>query len=176
MSLTFREAWGLIHGMLLGGIFLLAFTGGLAILYAMHQGWLTEKGLRHEVVLLRFSTTSMALISWLTVITGTYVVYPWYREKPPEGADLRFYPRSFLTTNPDLANWHTFGMEWKEHIGWFSPLLATVVAYIAWRYGRQLSTNNQLRRICMIVLTLSFLTAIVAALFGALITKAAPIF
>jgi hypothetical protein len=34
MSLTNRETWTLIHGMIIGSLFLLAFAGGLAGLYS----------------------------------------------------------------------------------------------------------------------------------------------
>ena len=109
------------------------------------------------------------------MITGTYIVYPWYRAKPPEGADLTLYPRSFLKANPNLALWHSFGMEWKEHVAWFSPILATVVAFIVWRYGEALAENDRLRRMITTLFVLAFLTAGVAGLLGALITKVAPV-
>lgn len=176
MSLTLKEFWGVFHGMILGGIFLLTFTGGLAFLYDMRKRWLTKEGLRHETFLVRFTTGIMALVSWLTVISGTYLVYPWYRATPPEGADLRYFPRSFLKADPDLAAWHSFGMEWKEHVTWFTPLLATAVAFIAFHYGRQLANNHRLRKITIVLYTASFLIAAIAGgLFGALITKIAPI-
>jgi hypothetical protein len=35
MNLTNRELWGLVHGMALGGMFLLTFAGGLAGLYSL---------------------------------------------------------------------------------------------------------------------------------------------
>jgi hypothetical protein len=46
------------------------------------------------------------------VITGTWVVYPWYRESGPSS------PKAQLLANPDTKDWHEFGMEWKEHIAW----------------------------------------------------------
>lgn len=45
-------------------------------------------------------TTAMAGIAWLTVITGTWIVYPWYREKTPTSA------KSVLLADPDTADWH----------------------------------------------------------------------
>ncbi len=117
----------------------------------------------------------MAVASWLTVITGTYIVYPWYRAKPPSDADLTEFPRSYLLANENLVQWHKFGMEWKEHVAWLSPILATAVAYVVLRYGIQLSKDNRLRRAVMVMFVLAFVTAAVAGLFGALITKAAPI-
>lgn len=117
----------------------------------------------------------MAVVAWLTVLTGTYIIYPWYRAKPPQGADLALYPRSYLLSRPELAAWHTFGMEWKEHIAWVTPILATAVAYVVLRYGRRLADTPEIRQGLMILFTIAFAAAGVAGLFGAFITKVAPI-
>ncbi len=117
----------------------------------------------------------MALAAWLTVITGTYIVYPWYRAKPPAGGDLSLYPRSFLKADPSLSAWNVFGMDWKEHIAWFAPILATVVAYVAWKYGSCLAENDRLRRMMIVIFVLAFAAAGIAGLLGALITKVAPV-
>lgn len=175
MSLTDRELWAAIHGMMLGALFLLAFGGGLAGLYSLRPGWLTTAGIKERVSRLIAGTWVMALVAWVTVITGTYIVYPWYRAVPPKGAHLIEYPKSFLLKSSNLAAWHNFGMEWKEHISWFAPILATAVAFIVVRYGLQLAREPKLRQALIIFFTLAFLTAAVAGLFGAFITKAAPI-
>ena len=44
MSFTTREWWGLIHGMGLGALFLLAFAGGLAGLYSLKPALITPEG------------------------------------------------------------------------------------------------------------------------------------
>lgn len=118
----------------------------------------------------------MAVVAWLTVITGTWIVYAWYRERPPEGTtDLTEYPRYYLLDDPNLEEWHTFGMEWKEHVAWIAPMLATVVAFGVIYYGRRLAWEPAIRRLLMWIFIAAFCTAGVAGLFGALITKAAPI-
>jgi len=66
-------------------------------------------------------------------------------------------------------------MEWKEHIAWIAPIMATVVAYLVFRYGRSLAFNSQLRTIAVVLFFIAFITAAIAGIFGALITKAAPI-
>ena len=176
MSLTTREFWTVIHGMILGALFLLAFAGGLAGLYSLRPEWVTVSGINERLRRLDIGTWVMAIVSWLTVITGTYIVYPWYRAAPPEGlADLSDYPRYFLLSLPELAAWHTFGMEWKEHVAWFSPILATAVAFVVWRYGDQISENPKLRNALIVLFVLAFAAAGIAGLFGAFITKAAPI-
>ncbi|HLF87957.1 MAG TPA: hypothetical protein VI451_03365 [Anaerolineales bacterium] len=175
MSLTNREFWTLVHGMILGSAFLLSFAGGLAGLYSLRPQWATVAGIQERLGRLKWGTYIMALVAWLTVITGTYIVYPWYRAPAPEGADLSLYPRSFLKASEALSGWHTFGMEWKEHIAWFAPILATVVAFLVWKYGRELPHDDKLRRMVIVLFIIAFAAAGIAGLFGALITKAAPV-
>ena len=124
----------------------------------------------------------MAVLVWLTVFVGTYVVYPDYRAVPPTTVDtttqseeLEQYPRYWLLASDDTAEWHRFGMEWKEHVAWIAPMLATVVAFAVLRYREALVTNNRARYIIMVLFFLSFAIAGIAGLLGALITKVAPI-
>src|SRR5690349_7420667 len=108
MSLSDRELWGIIHGMGLGAIFLLAFAGGLAGLYSMRPALLTSSGIVDKVRQLKIGTTVMALVSWITVVSGTFVVYIWYRAPAPKGASLADYPKSLLISKPETSEWHTF--------------------------------------------------------------------
>lgn len=176
MSFTSRELWMVIHGMGLGAIFLLAYAGGFAGLWSFRSEWVTPAGAAERLRRLIFGTWIMAITAWLTVISGTYTVYPWYRAKPPEGADLEGFPRNYLLANENLAGWHTFGMEWKEHVAWLCPILATAVAFVVARYGRQLMDEPKLRVALLILFTLAFAAACVAGVLGAFITKAAPIY
>ena len=176
MSMTVREFWTVIHGMGLGAIFLLSFAGGLAGLYSLRPEWVTVTGVRERVMRLTVGTWVMAVAAWLTVVTGTYIVYPWYRAAPPEGlTDLSDYPRYFLLSVPNLAAWHTFAMEWKEHVAWFSPILAVAVAFVVWRYGAQIAEMPKLRNALIVLFILAFGAAGIAGMFGAFITKAAPL-
>jgi hypothetical protein len=175
MTLTVREIWAVIHGMMLGAFFLFAYAGGLAELLNLRADLANEAGIIQRIRRLTIGTWIMAVVAWLTVITGAYIVYPWYRAKPPTGADLTFFPRSFLLTKPNTAAWHNFGMEWKEHVAWLAPILATMVAYLVSYYGPRLAKEDKIRHGVLIIFTLAFLTAAVAGLFGAFINKAAPI-
>ncbi len=73
----------------------------------------------------------MAIVAWLAVVTGTFIADPWYRATPPAGVDvndravLGDYPRYLLLAQDKSAGWHNFGMEWKEHVAWLAPFLAT---------------------------------------------------
>ncbi len=176
MELGNRELWALIHGMGLGAVFLLAFGGGIAGLWSLRDRLVTEEGIAERTPRLVIGTTVMAVVAWLTVFVGTWIVYPWYRAKPPEGTtDLTAYPRSLLLSIPDKAEWHKFGMEWKEHVAWLAPFLATAVAFATIYYGAQLIHRGEIRRAMLVFFTLAFASAAAAGLFGALITKAAPV-
>jgi hypothetical protein len=169
MELTYRESWTLVHGLILGTLFLLAFAGGLAGLYSLRTELVTEAGIKERLLRLKVGTSAMALIAWATIITGTWVVYPWYRESDADS------PRSTLLADPDTEDWHKFGMEWKEHIAWISPMLATAAAFIVLYYGAGLARNRSLRLITIGLFVGAFVVAAIAGIFGALITKAAPV-
>lgn len=163
MDVNSREFWLIVH-LILGVIFIHAFAGGLTGILTSGRSKILTGG-----------TWVMAMVSWITVITGTYIVYPWYRAKPPEGvADLSAYPRSYFLANPDLVYWHKFAMEWKEHVGWFSPILATAVAFSIIKYGPRLLRDEKVRKATVLLFTLAFVTAGIAGMLGALINKVSP--
>lgn len=169
MSLTNREFWTLIHGMVLGAVFLLGFAGGLEGLYSLRPQFLQPAGIRDRVTRLKVGVVAMAVAAWGTVLSGTWIVYPWYREDIPES------PRSLLLADPATEEWHHFGMEWKEHVAWISPILATAVAFIVLYYGAGLIRHDRVRRATLVLFVLALAFAAIAGLFGALITKAAPL-
>lgn len=189
MELSNREFWGLVHGLILGSAFLLAFAGGLAGLYSLRRSWLTEEGIVERTRRLTIGFWAMAVIAWATVATGTWIVYPWYREnlagddKAAGCADLQLptpgecSPRDFLLSNVsgDTESWHTFGMEWKEHVAWLAPMLATSAAIIIAVYRARLADNPRVRKVAITMFVLAFATAAVAGVLGALITKVAPV-
>jgi len=98
MELTNHELWGLIHGMVLGSLFLLAFAGGLAELHALRTSVETPRGIRQSARRIGVGVTSMAVLAWLTVLTGSYVVYPWYRDAAATS------PKSILLADPNTAH------------------------------------------------------------------------
>ena len=169
MSLTARELWTVLHGLVFGSVFLLAFAGGLAGLYSLRPDLVTVAGVQERLRRLLAGTWILAVVAWITVVSGTYVVYPWYRAGTPDS------PRSLLLADPTTKLWHTFGMEWKEHVGWFAPILATAVAFVVAYYGAQIAEDSRLRRAAMWLFTLAFLAAGIAGALGAFLNKVAPI-
>jgi hypothetical protein len=163
--------------MVLGAGFLLAFSGGIAGLWGLRTGWLTSEGAAKLLRQLAIGSRAMAILAWLAVLLGTYVIYPWYRAKAPTNAGvdmLASFPKDLLLSRPQTKEWHEFGMEWKEHIAWLCPILATAVAFVVARYGQQVLQDSKLRRALLILFSISFFCAAIAGAFGALINKAAP--
>lgn len=66
------------------------------------------------------------------------------------------YPRYFLLANPNLTAWHNFGMEWKEHVAWLVPILATAIAAVVYQYGPKLIEEEQLRKGLIITMMIAF--------------------
>jgi hypothetical protein len=98
---------------------------------------------------------------WLTVIIGTYVIFPPYRAAPPPGTtDLSEFPRALVLANASTAWLHVFGMEIKEHMPWIASMLTTAVAFIAIRYPSATLRHPPLRTIAVSLLAIAF--AIVA--------------
>jgi len=171
-----NDLWTTTHGMVFGFIFLLGFAGALVGVYMMKSEWLTAEGANVNVHRLRVFLWLLAAAVWAAVFTGTYIVYPLYRAVPPEGTiDLTNFPRYLLLANESTAFWHKFGMEWKEHVAFISPLAATVVAFAVQYYGAALTKKPEIRRWVMIFFVVAFLAASAAGMFGAFITKAAPV-
>ncbi len=67
---------------------------------------------------------------------------------------------------------HTFGMETKEHIFLFIPILAAVITLIAWIYGKELSTDQVLRQGFIAVVSLVVIIGTTTALLGILVSGA----
>jgi hypothetical protein len=164
-----REFGTVLHGLILGSLYLLAFAGGAAGLWSLRPGLLTEAGVKERLRRLKIGVWTMTVTCWLTVISGTYIVYVWYRAKVPES------PRSRLLADPMKADWHTFGMEWKEHVAWLSPILSTAVAFLVIWYGPELLERQEIRKTAFWLFAMAFAAAAIAGLLGAFINKVAPI-
>jgi hypothetical protein len=171
-----HELWTVLHGMVFGFLFLLGFTGALYGIYVMKPEWMTEEGTKKNVRIIQVFLWVLTAAVWLAVFSGAFVVYPWYRAVPPEGAtDLTNFPKFLLLANASTAFWHNFGMEWKEHIAFVAPFAATMVAFMGQYYGAELAKKPIVRRYVMIFFTIAFAAAGIAGMFGAFITKAAAV-
>ena len=176
MEITERSLWTMVHGMGFGALYLLACSGALVELSRRLSAQSAAPISGPDVRFLRVYLISMAVLAWLTVLTGTYVLYPWYRAAAPPGADsLAAFPQRLLLSNPATSGWHSAGMEWKEHVAWITPISITMAAAVVLRYGRDLRHHPQLRSTVLGFTLVSFLAAGIAGFFGAMLNKNAPV-
>lgn len=176
MEISLRDLLTVFHGMGFGALFMLAFSGAIGEFYRMSALGPTMTSDQKSNALLRFYLIGMVALAWLTVLSGAYVVYPWYRAIPPSGVtDLLAYPRRLLISNPTTSGWHDLGMEWKEHVAWIAPISMTMVAYVYAKYGPSLSKLRDLRKAALIFTLAAFLASGAAGAFGAFLNKYAPV-
>jgi hypothetical protein len=176
MEITVRSLWTLIHGMGFGALYLLACSGGLVELYRFTTKRAPSEPTPGQEHFLRLYLISMVVLAWAAVLTGAYVIYPWYRATPPPGTViLSTFPQHLLMSNLTTVGWHSFGMEWKEYVAWFAPISITMVAFVFIRYGRDLRNHKQLRTALLSFVVASFAAAGIAGFLGAMINKYAPV-
>jgi len=175
IGFTSREFWTIIHGMVFGGLLLLPFPAILVALWDLRSGSLTDTIRKRRFRLLMISLYIMTFLAWLTILSGTYFPYPWYRAIPPDQADILKYPQAYLYSNPNLSFWEDYGMEWKEHFGWFIPILLTTVSFIFTRFGTRAVYDTKIFRAIMTFLLIAFTATVVSGIIGALVTKIAPV-
>lgn len=175
MEITSRAVWTLIHGMGFGVLYLMACTGALVELY--RRCWTRpESPALGDGPFLKIYLIVMSLLAWFAVLTGTYIVYPWYRATPPAGApDLRGFPQKWLMAHPSTIGWHSMGMEWKEHVAWLVPITITMAAVVVARYRSDLRDHPRLRSAVLGAVLFSFASSAIAGFWGAMIDKAAPV-
>ena len=176
MEITTRSLWTLIHGLGFGALYLLGCSGAMVALCRRSSADNLAQSAAGPDRFLGIYLTAMAALAWLTVLTGTYIIYPWYRAVAPAGTrNLAAFPRALLLSNPATSQWHTIGMEWKEHVAWLVPIAITMAAAIAIKYGRDLKNHPQLRYALQGFILSSLFAAGIAGFFGAMLDKAAPV-
>ena len=170
-----RSIWTMLHGIALGGGALLALAATLfGLLVLKSESDMSGPSARRAWVS-SLATISSVLV-WLTVIGGTYIVFPPYRATPPEGVtDLAAYPRSFLLASTDTAWLHGIAMEMKEHVPWIAAMLATAAAFITNRYRAEVFRESLERRLALTLLGLCVTLVATASLLGVFVNKVAPL-
>ena len=159
-----------------GALFLLAFSGALIELFRICTPERSSPFSIRERKFLNGYLIAMVLLAWGAVLSGAYLVYPWYRAVPPLGTtDLAGYPQRLLISSPTTSGWHSVGMEWKEHVAWFAPIAITMVAYVFIKYGSELSRHRQVRNAVLAFGAAAFIAALIAGGFGAFLNKYAPV-
>jgi len=175
MEITTRDFLTVLHGMGFGALFMLAFSGAVAELYRLSAPGVPSPMSVHEQKLLNVYLIAMVVLAWLTVLSGTYIVYVWYRAVPAAGADLADYPRRLLLSSGKTSEWHNVGMEWKEHVAWIAPIAITMVAYVTMKYGRSIVQHKNMRVGVLAFTLAAFVATGAAGAFGAFLNKYAPV-
>src|SRR5215472_3999805 len=146
MESSSHDLWTVVHGMGFGALFMLAFSGAIGELYHMSTAGPSYQQSQRDRMMLNLYLIAMVVLAWLTVFSGAYIVYPWYRAVPPAGTtDLADYPRRLLLSSGKTSEWHNVGMEWKEHVSWLAPIAITMVAYVTMKYGRAIIKHRNMR-------------------------------
>lgn len=170
---TDLSVWTMLHGIVLGGGAMGALFGTLLLVYVRTAG---NGSPSTPAPIVRFLSVASAALTWITVLAGTYFVFPPYRAAPSEGAtDLSPFPRSMLLSDPSTAWLHSFGMELKEHVPWIAVMLATAVAFVVVRHGDQLMRSASVRRTVLGWLAVSLVLVSSVALLGVFVNKVAPV-
>lgn len=176
MEITVRGFWTLLHGMGFGALYLLACSGSFFELVRHYAHGSREPVTEAQERFFGIYLTAMALLAWFAVLSGTYVVYPWYRAIPPVGTSaLEGFPQRLLMSSPSTSGWHSIGMEWKEHVAWLVPIALTMATSVYWQYRRSLRNHSDLRNAVLGFLVMAFLAGSLAAFFGAMLNKNAPV-
>lgn len=172
MLFSDRSLWTMLHGIVLGGGALMALAVALFALYTARR----IPRVPAEGTTLAWLTGMTAAMLWLTVVVGTFIVFPPYRVTPPAGIpDLTQFPRALLLSRPDTAWLHAFAMESKEHAPWIASMLVTAVAFVAVRHRATVLNDGSLRTMAMHRLAICFVLVAFAALLGIFVNKIAPL-
>jgi hypothetical protein len=176
MLFTDRSISAMVHGMVFGGAALMALSAVWLALWSLDDDGRVPEANDRRLRALGRLTAIVAGVLWLSVLTGTYVVFPPYRVTPPEGAtDLSAYPRALILANPDTAWLHAFAMETKEHVPWIAAMLASAVAFVSAR-GRSVLPGDRGVRVLATRLVLICLALVAyTGVLGVLVNKVAPL-
>jgi hypothetical protein len=165
----------MIHGIGLGGGALMGLAAALFYLYAARVSAGSDESPAASRAFAGVTVLTAATL-WLTVLVGTYVVFPPYRVTPPPGVtELSQFPRALVLANPNSAWLHAFAMESKEHMPWIAAMLATAVAFVSVRYRSRLLHDTSLRNMALGLLAISFGLVAFVSLMGVFVNKVAPL-
>jgi hypothetical protein len=176
MLFTADSLWTMVHGIVLGGGAMLGLFAALFSMRTLAFNAGEGPGAERQARELGWLLVTLAVVLWLAVIVGTYIVFPPYRATPPEGlADLSQYPRALIRATPGLGWLHSYAMETKEHVPWIAAMLATAASFISIRYRTAALRDLQLRNITMALLAICFVLVSYVSLLGVFVNKAAPL-
>ena len=176
MEISTRDLVTVLHGMGFGALLCWHFPAPWRNSFVCLRCQRRFRRSRRAQTLLTVYLIGMVILAWLTVFSGAYIVYPWYRAAPPAGVtDLSDYPRRLLLSSGRTSEWHNIGMEWKENVAWLAPIAITMVAYVTLRYRHAVAWSSQMRTGALGFAVAAFVATEIAGAFGALLNKYAPV-
>lgn len=176
MLFSDRSIWTMVHGIVLGGAALIGLSAALFYLCAARISEGPDVPAPNASRALAGLTVLTAAMLWLTILAGTYIIFPPYRATPPAGVtDLSQFPRSLIEASSDTAWLHSFAMESKEHAPWIAAMLATAVAFVTVQYRSRVLYDASLRRMAAILLAICFGLVSFVSLMGVFVNKVAPL-
>lgn len=170
MALGTAGLWASIDGAASGVVLFLAFTASLVEFRYLRPGWATPVGLDRAIRRLQIETWVVAALAWLVVLTGTYLAQPG-RPAPPVVAGLAAAAGRYAQERGPLSAASGVGLDWKEHVAWLAPLLATSVALIVREYRQSLLYHPWVRRFTITLFVLTFAAVAIAGGLGGLFTR-----
>ena len=163
VPLTEKEVWLVIHGMGLGATFLLAYASGLVGLWSLRPEWVTVAGIQER---------TRRLSSWYLdhghcSLADSHLWHVYYLPLVSGLVPGGECPAELLA-----HLWH--GVETPRGLVCAHASngrgLRVVVCY-----GSALAHEDKIRRALIVLFTIAFGAAGVAGIFGAFLTKVAPI-
>lgn len=173
-----RSILTMVHGIVLGGGALMALAAALFGLQTLRapSAAASDPTAARQARNLAWLLVITAALLWLTVVIGTYVIFPPYRATPPDGiTDLSAYPRALIRSDPGTAWLHSFAMETKEHAPWIAAMLATAVAAVALRYRTEVLRDRGLNTMMRGLVAICLFLVAYASLLGVFVNKVAPL-
>ena len=176
MLFSDRSVITMIHGIGLSGGALVGLASSLVTMWILRVGTAHGGPAVRQARLLAALLVFSAALLWLSVLDGTYAVFPLYRLAPPAGAiDLAAYPRALLLANPDTAWLHSVAMEIMEHMPWIAAMVAVAPAAIVSRDPMRVLRDDTMYRPVFILTAISLALAALAGLLGTFVNKMAPL-
>ncbi len=141
---------------ILGTLILFSIVGSIVSLM--------KTSIKNLVLLKTFSVISF-ITGLLSVLVGD-IAYIGYRR--PEGA------RILIKEGP--VPWvHTIGMEFKEHVAHFIPVILFIALFLIFYYREEIFEKKELRRIVAALYMIALILILVIFLLGVYITSVQPL-
>lgn len=157
------------HGVLFGGGYIVLLVVALGAVTWLRPAELLPAGRESTRRQIGMTLAAAAAVAWITVITGTWGIYPWFRADAAESAT------SVLRARASLAPWGSWVVLSKAWIAWTSAGLTTLAAAAGFRWRRRLTSEPRLRRCLQGLLTAALVAAAYAGAVGTLLAKLAPV-